>query len=78
MTLRLILYMLFKYASLSYNYIKIMTCSVFVKHHGMCYPVCWGNALRDPWLLMEQISSFVSEWSFTICPTPYNRKYKMC
>ena len=45
---------------------------------GMCYPV----HIKEPLLLIEKSSPCggsgfplsLSEWSFTICLTPYNRK----
>ena len=53
------------------------------KGRGMCYPVCGMVHIKDPLLLIGKSSpgggsgfpfSLSSEWSFTICPTPYNRK----
>ena len=49
------------------------------KSRGMCYPVC---GIKEALLLIEKSnlcggSGFplsLSEWSFTICPTLYNRK----
>ena len=54
------------------------------KGWGMCYPVCGMVHIKEPLLLIRKSSpcgrsgfSFsLSEWSFTICPTPYNRKIK--
>ena len=51
---------------------------------GMCYPVCGMMHIKEPLLLIRKSSPCsgsgfplsLSEWSFTICPTPYNRKYK--
>ena len=49
---------------------------------GMGYPV-WGLVhIKEPLLLIWKSSIYggsgfplsLSEWSFTICPTPYNRK----
>ena len=49
----------------------------------MCYPVCGMVHIKDPLLLIEKSSLYsggsgfplsLSEWFFTICPTPYNRK----
>ena len=46
---------------------------------GMCYPVCGVVHIKDPLLLIKKSSGgsgfpfSLSEWSFTICPTPYNR-----
>ena len=51
----------------------------------MCYPVCGIVRIKNCLLLIGKNSPcgggsrFVltlSEWSFTICPTPYNRKIK--
>ena len=52
------------------------------KGRGMCYPVCGMVHIKEPLLLIEKNSPCgssgfphsLSEWSFTICPTPYNRK----
>ena len=53
------------------------------KGRGMYYPVCGVMHIKEPLLLIEKsspcsgVSGFpfsLSEWSFTICPTPYNRK----
>ena len=49
------------------------------KGRGMCYPVCGIVHIKEPLLLIGKSggSGFplsLSEWSFTICPTPYNRK----
>ena len=48
---------------------------------GMCYPVCWMVHIKEPLLLTGKSSPCgsrfplsLSEWSFTICLTPYNRK----
>ena len=48
----------------------------------MCYPVCGMVHIKEPLLLIEKSSLCggsgfplsLSEWSFTICLTPYNRK----
>ena len=48
----------------------------------MCYPVCGMVYIKEPLLLIEKSSPCggsglplsLSEWSFTICLTPYNRK----
>ena len=51
---------------------------------GMCYPV-WGMMhIKEPLLLIEKSSLCggskfpfsLSEWFFTTCLTPYNRKIK--
>ena len=52
------------------------------KDCGICYPVCGMVHIKEPLLLIEKsspcgISGFplsLSERSFTICLTPYNRK----
>ena len=52
------------------------------KGHGMCYPVCGMVHIKDLLLLIEKSSPcggsgfplLQSEWFFTICLTPYNRK----
>ena len=49
---------------------------------GLCYPVCGMVHITEPLLLIEKSipcgsSGFpfsLSEWSFTICPMPYNCK----
>ena len=44
---------------------------------GMCYHVCGMVHIKEPLLLIVKSSGFpfsLSEWSLTICPTPYNRK----
>ena len=49
---------------------------------GMCYPVCGMVHIKEPLLLIGKSSlcggsgfhSSLSEWSLTICLTPYNRK----
>ena len=50
----------------------------------VCYPVCGIVHIKEPLLLIGKSSPCggsgfplsLSEWSFTICPTPYNRKIK--
>ena len=52
------------------------------KDRGMCYPVCGMVHIKKPLLLIGNSSLCggsgfplsLSEWSSTICPTPYNRK----
>ena len=52
------------------------------KGRGMCYPVCGMVHIKEPLLLIGNSSPCggsgfplsLSEWSFTICLTPYNRK----
>ena len=54
------------------------------KGRGMCYPVCGMVHIKEPLLLIGKSSPCggigfplsLSEWSFTICPTPYNSKMK--
>ena len=45
---------------------------------GMYYPVCGMMHIKEPLLLIGKSSVYggsgLSEWSFTICVTPYNRK----
>ena len=49
---------------------------------GMCYPVCGMMHIKEPLLLIGKSSPCggsgfplsLSEWSFTICLTPYKRK----
>ena len=55
------------------------------KGRGMCYPVCGMVHIKEPLLLIDKSSLCggsgfpfsLSEWSLTICLTPYNRR-KMC
>ena len=52
------------------------------KGRGMYYPVCGMMDIKEPLLLIGKSSVCggsgfplsLSEWFFTICPTPYNRK----
>ena len=52
------------------------------KDQFMCYPVCGMVHIKEPLLLIGKSSlcggswfpSSLSEWSLTICLTPYNRK----
>ena len=54
----------------------------FNKGCGMYYPVCGMMHIKEPLLLIGKSSLCgnsrfplsLSEWSFTICPTPYNHK----
>ena len=55
------------------------------KDRGMCYPVCGMMHIKEPLMLIGKSNpsggsgfplSLLSEWSFTICPTAYNRKLK--
>ena len=51
----------------------------------MCYPVCGMVHIKEPLLLIDKSSLCggsgfplsLFEWSFTICPMPYNRKYNV-
>ena len=53
-----------------------------IKGCGMCYPVCGMVHIKEPLLLIGKSSLCgssgfpfsLSEWSLTICLTPYNRK----
>ena len=55
------------------------------KGRGMCYPVCGMVHIKEPLLLIGKSSLCggsgfpfsLSEWSLTICLTPYNRKYNV-
>ena len=52
------------------------------KGRGMCYPVCGMVHIKEPLLLIDKSSLCggsgfpfsLTEWSLTICLTPYNRK----
>ena len=54
----------------------------FNKGRGMCYPVCGMVHIKEPLLLINKSSLCgssgfpfsLSEWSLTICLTPYNRR----
>ena len=53
-----------------------------LKGRGMCYPVCGMVHIKEPILLIGKSSLCggsgfplsLSEWSLTICLTPYNHK----
>ena len=55
------------------------------KGRGMCYPVCGMMHIKEPLLLIGKSSPCggsgfpfsLSEWSFIICLTLYNRKYNV-
>ena len=55
------------------------------KGRGMCYAVCGMVHIKEPLLLIKKSSLCgdsgfpfsLSEWSLTICLTPYNRIYNM-
>ena len=52
------------------------------KGRGMCYLVCGIVYIKEPLQLIEKSSPYGGSgfplllfvWSYTICPTPYNRK----
>ena len=54
------------------------------KGRAMCYPVCGMVHIKEPLVLIGKSrpcggSGFplsLSQWFFTICPTPYNSKIK--
>ena len=54
------------------------------KGRGMCYPVCGIVHIKEPLLLIRKsnlcggsgLPLSLSEWTFTICLMPYNRKIK--
>ena len=53
------------------------------KGRGMCYPVCGMVHIKEPLLLIDKSSLCggsgfpfsLSEWSLTICLTPYNLQH---
>ena len=55
------------------------------KGRGMYYPVCGMVHIKEPLLLIDKSSLCggsgfpfsLSEWSLTICLTPYNRRYNV-
>ena len=55
------------------------------KSCGMCYPICGMMHIKEPLPLIGKSSPCggsgfpfsLSEWSFTICLTPYNRKWNV-
>ena len=55
------------------------------KGRGMGYPVCGMVHIKEPLLLIDKSSLCggsvvpfsLSEWSLTICLTPYNRRYNV-
>ena len=67
------------YVSFSFQPVPHDWCN---KGCGMCYPVYGMVHTKEPLLLIGKSSPCggsgfplsLSEWSFTICPTPYNRK----
>ena len=56
---------------LSYFSFKPVFHDLCNKGRDMCYPINGMVHIKEPLLLIS-----LSEWSFTICPTPYNRKIK--
>ena len=52
---------------------------------GMCYPICGMMHIKEYLLLIGKSNPYansgfsrsLSEWSFTMCPMPYNRKYNV-
>ena len=67
---------------LSYFFFQPVLHDWCIKGRGMCYPVCGMVHIKEPLLLIGKSSPCggsgfpisLSEWSLTICPTPYNRK----
>ena len=67
---------------LSYFSFKPVLHDWYNKGRGMCYPVCGIVHIKEPLLLIGKSSLCggsgfpfsLSEWSLTICLTPYNRK----
>ena len=70
---------LLRYFALLFQLIFHDLCN---KGRRVCYPVCGMMHIKEPLLLIGKSSPCggsgfplsLSEWSFTICPTPYNRK----
>ena len=68
--------------SLSYISFKPVLHDWCNKGRCMCYPVCGMVHIKEPLLLIGKSSPCggsgfplsLSEWSFTICPMPYNRE----
>ena len=67
---------------LSYFLFQPVLHDWYNKGCGMCYPVCGMVHIKEPLLLIGKSSLCggsgfpfsLSEWSLTICLTPYNRK----
>ena len=65
---------------LSYFSFQPMFHDWCTKGRGGCYPVCGMMHIKEPLLLIGKSSPFggsgfplsLSEWSLTICVTPYN------
>ena len=71
---------------ISLSYFSFQCSSQCNKGCGMCYHVCGMVHIKETLLQIKKSnpcsggSGFplsLSKWSFTICPTPYNR-IKMC
>ena len=62
--------------------IELFLVPASAPRHGMCNPVCGMVHIKEPLLLIGKSSLCdssgfplsLSEWFFTICLTPYNRK----
>ena len=60
----------------------VPTSAFYNKGSGMYYPVCGMVHIKEPLLSIEKSSHCggsgfplsLSEWSFTVCLTPYNHK----
>ena len=68
---------------LSYFSFQLMLHDWCNKGRGICYPVCGMMHIKEPFLLIGKSSPYsggsgllisLSEWSFNIYPTSYNRK----
>ena len=67
---------------LSYSSFQPVLHDWYNKGRGMCYPVCGMVHIKEPLLLIDKSSLYggsgfpfsLSEWSLTICLTPYNRR----
>ena len=67
---------------LSYFSFQLVLHDWLNKGRGMFYPVCRMVHIKEPLLLIGKSSPCggsefplsQSEWFYTICPTPYNRK----
>ena len=70
---------------LSYFSLQPVLNDLCNKGRGMCYPVCGMVHIKEPLLLIDKSSLCggrgfpfsLSEWSLTICLTPYNRRYNV-
>ena len=69
--------------SLSYFSFQPVLHDCCSKGRCMCYPICGMVHIKETLLLIKKSSTCIYgsrfplslyEWSFTICPTPYNRK----